>query len=446
MTRTKNIIQTRRTWKKMSNPRKAVPSLSFNGKNVTTKLKEYLESVSYTDVASGDSDSIDISLHNIGMKWMGAWYPKKGDKISGSITFQNWNAEGKHLKLDCGKFVLDSIKFSGGPLKATFGALAIPASESFKSRERTKTWKKVTVKKIATEIAKRYKLNLSYSGPSITINAIEQSEKSDSAFLYEVCKSYGLSMKVFNSKIVIYDQTAQEKKKSVATLKRESFVDDNWDYEDALEGTYTGARISYKSGKNSKEISVFLGLKAEKASGSRVLKINETASDAADAYYKAAAAVNQSNEQATTLSGEIWPNPKICAGVCVTISGMGKANGKYFVDKSTTEVSDGNTKQNVEMHKCQTRLSYTPKKQTPTKKKPTTTKKSYKVGDIVNFHGGTHYISSWPGSKGYSARAGKAKITLGPNCAGNGKAHPYHLIHTDGKSNVYGWVDSGTFD
>ena len=200
----------------MSNPRKAVPSLSFNGKNVTKKLKEFLESVSYTDVASGDSDSIDISLHNIGMKWMGAWYPKKGDKISGSITFQNWNAEGKHLKLDCGKFVLDSIKFSGGPLKATFGALAIPASESFKSRERTKTWKKVTVKKIATEIAKRYKLNLSYSGPSITINAIEQSEKSDSAFLYEVCKSYGLSMKVFNSKIVIYDQTAQEKKKSVA--------------------------------------------------------------------------------------------------------------------------------------------------------------------------------------------------------------------------------------
>lgn len=46
----------------------------------------------------------------------------------------------------------------------------------------------------------------------------------------------------------------------------------------------------------------------------------------------------------------------------------------------------------------------------------------------------------------YSARAGKAKITLGPNCAGNGKAHPYHLIHTDSKSNVYGWVDSGTFD
>ena len=53
--------------------------------------------------------------------------------------------------------------------------------------------------------------------------------------------------------------------------------------------------------------------------------------------------------------------------------------------------------------------------------------KSYKVGDIVNFHGGTHYYSSYPGAKGYSARAGKAKITI---ANGSGKAHPWHLIHT----------------
>ena len=69
--------------------------------------------------------------------------------------------------------------------------------------------------------------------------------------------------------------------------------------------------------------------------------------------------------------------------------------------------------------------------------------KGYKVGDVVNFHGGTHYVSSYPGSKGYPARAGKAKITLRD---GSGKMHPWHLIHTDGGSNVYGWVDDGTFD
>lgn len=70
-------------------------------------------------------------------------------------------------------------------------------------------------------------------------------------------------------------------------------------------------------------------------------------------------------------------------------------------------------------------------------------KKEYAVGDIVNFHGGTHYYTSYAGAKGYSARAGKAKITI---ANGAGKAHPWHLIHIDSSSNVYGWVDDGTFD
>lgn len=72
--------------------------------------------------------------------------------------------------------------------------------------------------------------------------------------------------------------------------------------------------------------------------------------------------------------------------------------------------------------------------------------KEYKVGDIVNFKGGTHYYSSYKGAKGYSAKAGKAKITLDPSCTGNGGAHPWHLVHTDSSSNVYGWVDEGTFE
>lgn len=42
-----------------------------------------------------------------------------------------------------------------------------------------------------------------------------------------------------------------------------------------------------------------------------------------------------------------------------------------------------------------------------------------------------------------SARAGKAKITIKN---GSGKTHPWHLIHTDSGSNVYGWVDDGTFE
>ncbi len=73
----------------------------------------------------------------------------------------------------------------------------------------------------------------------------------------------------------------------------------------------------------------------------------------------------------------------------------------------------------------------------------TITEKEYKEGDIVNFHGGTHYVSSYPDAKGYGAGAGPARIT---KKNGSGGAHPWHLIHADSSSNVYGWVDNDTFD
>ena len=84
-------------------------------------------------------------------------------------------------------------------------------------------------------------------------------------------------------------------------------------------------------------------------------------------------------------------------------------------------------------------------KSTNSNKNKNSSNKEYKVGDVVYFKGGKHYVSSYKNAKGSVASAGKAKITLGPNCKGNGKAHPYHLIHIDNKSNVYGWVDEGSF-
>ena len=329
----------------MSNPRKVTADFKFNGKWLGKSLKDYLQSVTYTDVASGKSDQLDIVLQNIQMDWLGKRYPKKGDRVDGKITFVNWEGV-LDKKLDCGAFVLDNIQFSGGPLTASFGCLASPMDSSFNTRERTKTWKDVTIEEIAQEIADKYDLKLKCSDAEIRINVIEQSQKTDSAFLYDLCDAYGISMKVYK--------------------KRKDFVDDKWDFADSLTGVYTGARISYKPSEGAEEISVYVGEKDEEAKDSRVLFLNEAADSISDAYRKAAAAVNKSNQEATTLSGDIWPDPKICAGVTVEVSGLGKADGKYFVDKCITEVGNSKTRQSVEMHKCQKRLSQEPKPQEET--------------------------------------------------------------------------------
>lgn len=58
------------------------------------------------------------------------------------------------------------------------------------------------------------------------------------------------------------------------------------------------------------------------------------------------------------------------------------------------------------------------------------------MGDIVSFTGDKHYVSP-DTNTGYKARPGMAKVTI---IRENAK-HPYHVIHTDKQSNVYGWVD-----
>lgn len=69
---------------------------------------------------------------------------------------------------------------------------------------------------------------------------------------------------------------------------------------------------------------------------------------------------------------------------------------------------------------------------TPTK--PVAT--SHKVGDVVQFTGNKHFASA-SAANGVTAKPGPAKITI----VSAGAKHPYHVVHTDGTSNVYGWVN-----
>lgn len=60
------------------------------------------------------------------------------------------------------------------------------------------------------------------------------------------------------------------------------------------------------------------------------------------------------------------------------------------------------------------------------------------VGDVVQFAGGPHYKSASASSSSGSPKAGPAKVTA---ISKNAK-HPYHIIHTNSASTVYGWVDA----
>ena len=74
-------------------PRKATASVSYNGKRIDTKLAEYLQSFSYTDVASGESDSLSLNINDRDRKWIKSWFPSKGDTMAATIIMKNWSKD-----------------------------------------------------------------------------------------------------------------------------------------------------------------------------------------------------------------------------------------------------------------------------------------------------------------------------------------------------------------
>lgn len=342
----------------MSDSRKVDVEISFNGKNVDAVLKGHIENVTYEDIAKDASDTIDITVENIDMKWLSKkWYPVTGDKMQCTFNFLNWTGAEKNWALPCGTFTMDDLSFSGNTRTMHLSGLALPAASSFAVKERTKTWEQITIRKIGKTIAQRYSLKYSYSGPDISISSLEQDEEVDMKFMYKLCSKYGLGMKIYNSKLVIFDPGKLEQKDAVAAFTPDEFVDGNWTFTNSLDGVYNGARINYKTEESGSDTeSVYFGRVKEDSSKARTLKVSETANSYADAKYIACAAVNKSNERATTIRGDVWPEKKIVAGACIELRSFGKANGKYYIDKLTVNVTPAGTTYSIEAHKCYTRL------------------------------------------------------------------------------------------
>ena len=339
-------------------PRQAKASVAYQqakkaggaGKRPAAVLAEYNEGFTYTDPASGESDTISITLTNADLRWANKWTPKRGDKLTAKIIERSWGKAGKKKTFYCGKFCLDDLSYTGPELTCTIGGVSVPEGNSFRSTGRSKTWKKATLKEVAEEIAKKYRLRLQYNGGSVKLGTIEQSNEPDSGFLTKVCGDYGMAIKIYSGKIVIYDKGEFEARKPVATLKKADLQD--WSYNSTLVGTYTGARIKYTSGKDDKEMECVVGR------GKRMLNINEKVESLQEAQIKACAKVNAENEKAETMSATIMADNRIAAGSTVKIKGLCQLSGKYFVDKATHNINpDGAYTMALELHKCQKRIT-----------------------------------------------------------------------------------------
>lgn len=294
---------------------------------------ETVNSFLYEDKSNKESDSISIAIYDRSRNWLNNHFPKKGHKINASICCYDGNAE---KILNCGQFTLDDIDFSGEPLSVNLKAVSSPVSTGFSVTERSKVWKNLTIKSIASDIANRAGIKLYYDADDIRIYSVEQHSKTDSSFLSDLCTDYGICMKVYSDKLVLYSLQNAINRGTVKTIDETEM--ESWSFNTTLSGNYTGGQLTY-SNSNGKDIKYSIGR------GNRILKItSKKPANYTEAERMIKAAILFANLKTTTLSFSTQGQLDIVASQNIEITGVGnEINGKYHVLSVLHSVSDGFT-------------------------------------------------------------------------------------------------------
>lgn len=315
-------------------PRKATVAILYNGVKAEVQLAPYLSAFKYTDVASGSSDSISISINDRDRKWINGWFPQKGDRLQPTIETHNWERDGQKKKFPCGKFLVDDFSFKGGPIRLDLEGLALPAASGFKATERTETYESTTLKEIGQIVAARAKVALHYEAGAVTIEKVEQNNQTDCAFYGSLVEKYGLALKIYNDKLVVFDEGKYEVKAPKFILTEKDF-DPGWSWNTKLDQTYTGVKYQYTNSEKNRTFTVTAG------GGDRILEVNDAAENLGEATAIALAALNKANRDATTMSITMMARPGLIASDCVEIKGLGKLSGKFYVEKIDHDIGSG---------------------------------------------------------------------------------------------------------
>lgn len=280
---------------------------------------------------------------------------KKGFAIEAMFVQENWTGGGKDRLLECGTFELDSVDASGPPNTITLKASALPYTSQIRQTEKSRAWENYTLKGIANEMAKENGMTCMYL-PSFdpAYSRVEQFKTSDIAFLSKLCHEAGISLKVTNNLIVLFDQVAYEAKGAVLTIKRGggAYIKHKLGIGQA-ETEYASCRVGYTDPGTGKCISATAKVDDynAKAKNNQQLEITEKVANAAEAKAKAEKLLRLHNKYAKTASFTLPGNPNIVAGQTVVLADWGAFDGKYIVSQAKHTVSSSGYTTQIKLRK-----------------------------------------------------------------------------------------------
>lgn len=191
----------------------------YEGSNITSYISNDILSLTYSD-SFNEFDSIDLSIENRDNRWLEGWSPLKGEKITINLLLTNWENNGA-VTITLGDFYIDDISYSGPPDIVNIKGLSIDITSSFMDEKKSRVWEKVTLEKIAQDIATENNLQLLFLVQfNREFNRIEQKLESSFNFLKKICKDSGVSIKLYTDKLVLFEEEKYEEQEPLVSFDK----------------------------------------------------------------------------------------------------------------------------------------------------------------------------------------------------------------------------------
>ena len=286
-------------------------NILYEGKDITHSAE--VKRADICDNANGVADSIDLMFTNTKNQWSD-WKPQKGDSI---IV--------KHEGFTSGKTFIRAWEQCPGEfsIKATSAPLVARSNE-------TRVWEGIRFSKLSGDIASALGLEVQmFSVKDWTYDRVEQREERGLKLLQRLCIREGYALKITDSKVVIYDERTFEQYPPAASIYSQELIGD---YKFTSKSDKLYSKCTVRCITSNGQL-----LQAEYSAPGvigGVLKITEQVTSQAEAERFARAYLRYANKNETTGHICIKLNPNIAAGNTVEISGVGLADGIYFVEKA----------------------------------------------------------------------------------------------------------------
>jgi phage protein D len=314
--------------------RRALAEIYLNGTNIYEDLSGDLLDVTYTDNAAEEADNIDVTIQNRAKKWLYNWFPQTSDALRAVIKAPNWSGA-----LDCGEFVVDDVSAAGWPLTVSIRGVALPADKEFAEVPRSQTWENATLQEIFSDKCGAADITLEYEAEyNPIIPFISQTETTDQGFMHDLAGKYGLTLKMYSAKAVIYDR--EEYKNNAAAV---SFTQENMLSFSAratiTDAGYTGCTVKYTE----KDGSLTEYTYSVEGQTPKIYAMAEHVDSPAEAERVAKSRLLELNMGETFFDCAVPGGTFLVSGINIDISGFGNFDGKYMVDKAIHKLGGGYT-------------------------------------------------------------------------------------------------------